>query len=465
MPTGIRRCCSLLAVLAAMAAAFRPQVALASPPPFTDGAFASGWTATWLKPPSNGTAVDTATSLQSPGASLAPTDMYRETTHDMKAVSGYVVMTGHTFAGANWNPAVESIDSLKFEYDLRHLISKDGTTNAAAAGFAVLIIQGGVAYRAPWSNVFNDSWQHFSSPVGDLKAADFVRVDATPGNPDFSCKGGPISLGYVTGNSNPNGVGPYKIIGGIDNWKVTLTTRPCATCLTFSQTKVSCATGPYGPSGCYTVIATVTNNTGQPITALLLASTLASPNAIALSPALLSGQSRTITFTYCPPATATTATIAASPQGQLGAVCCQSALAFDLPKCPPPECLWVPKFTTRCVAGAPVGTFDLVLDYRNMTNCPTRVFIVASPPSSASPSYFPGVYPPNPNGPSYSLGTIRVTGANSSSYCFTVSQYCGDGGTCCSRRVCVPVPNCWPNPMPSPTPDLLPLGSVPGSDG
>lgn len=454
-----RRGWMMLAAITALALAFRPQAAHAQTQVFSDGSFGVGWTATWIPHPL-GTAPDTFTGPPITPGPLGPSDLYRETTHHMKATQGHVVLTAHTFASATWNPATASIDSLAFEYDLRHLISKDHTSTTAAAGFAVLILQGGVYYRSPWSNVFADTWQNFKSPALGLKAADFIRVDGAPGNPnpDFSCKGGSITFGYVMGNSNPTGGSAYDIIAGIDNWKVTLTTRPCASCLSFTGTKVSCATGPSGPSGCYTVTTTVTNNTGQPITALLLASSQATPNSIPLSPALPSGQSRTVTFTYCPPASATTASIVVSPHAQSGAVCCQTSLPFDLPKCPVPECLWVPRFTARCVTGAPLGTFDLSLDYRNMSNCSTRVFLVAAPPSSTSPSYFPGAYPPNPLGPSYSLGTIRVTGANSSTYCFTVAQYCGAGEPCCSRRVCVPVPNCWPSPLPSPTPDITPLG-------
>ena len=227
-------------------------------------------------------------------------------------------------------------------------------------------------------------------------------------------------------------------------------------CVTFTQTKVSCAVGPSGPSGCYTVTTLVTNNTGQPASFVMLGSTGVSPNVIPLVPPLPSGQSRPITFTYCPPtsSTATTASVDISLAGAGGEPCCRQTLRFDLPPCPRPECLWVPKYSTSCVTGAPPGTFKLWFNYRNMTNCPTNLFLLASPPSTATASYFAGPYLPfSGTGPTYNV-PVTITGATSSTFCMVISQQCKQGGNCCSRTVCFTVPNCWPDPMPSPTPDI-----------
>jgi hypothetical protein len=128
-----------------------------------------------------------------------------------------------------------------------------------------------------------------------------------------------------------------------------------------------------------------------------------------------------------------------------------------LPSCPQPECLWVPKSYTSCIAGAAPGTFNLWFNYRNMTNCPTSLYLLAGPPESVTASYFAGGLAPfTGTGPTYNI-PVKVSGATSSTFCMIISQQCKEGGNCCSRKVCFPVPNCWPSPMPSPTPDKTPL--------
>ena len=457
MKTETHRLAPLLCVVMGAVAAFLPRTAHAAPPYVDDfNPPPATWTSEIISPSSIG-----ADSQSGPIPTGGFTGGYRKTTNILKpgtSTTPYAVVAAHE-RGFAWTPSSDgSIVLLDYSYRLRHLITLDGSSTSAAAGFAVLAKQGNVYYRTQWDNAYVDLWLSFGKT--GLSAKDFTRVDGTPGNPDFTCTGTPISFGYVTGNSNPNDKS-YTIIGGIDDLSINFTSKPCATCLTFTQTKAACESGPSGPSGCYRVTTTVTNNTGQPLTALLLSSGQASPNVIPLSPVLEKGQTRTVAFTYCTSSTGSSATVSISPLG--GSACCQSNLVFDLPKCPLPECLWIPRYTTRCVPGAPVGTFDLTLDYRNITSCSTRVFIVAGPPSAVVPSYFPG-FSPNPNGPSNSLGVIHVTGANSSSYCFTVAQACTDGAACCSRVVCVPVPNCWSSPMPAPTPIPPPLEAIAGSD-
>lgn len=314
----------------------------------------------------------------------------------------------------------------------------------------------------------NPGWHRFCAPLQTLQTGDPLPagwtnlVDAT-GNPSSSAADWNALMNATAAMRFPVDWGSSFQTEevGYDNFCI----RDICECVTFAQTKVECATGPSGPSGCYTVTTVVTNNTGQAASYVLVAGSTASPNVIPLSPPLPSGQSRPITFTLCPPANSTVAAVDISLSGPGGEPCCRQTLRFDLPPCPRPECLWVPKYSTGCIAGAPPGTFNLWFNYRNMTNCPTSLFLIASPPSTATASYFAGPYMPFTGpGPTYNV-PVKITGATSSTFCMIISQQCKDKGNCCSRKVCFTVPNCWASPLPMPTAEPLPLATGAGAEG
>ncbi|MCE7937378.1 MAG: hypothetical protein DYG90_02045 [Chloroflexi bacterium CFX6] len=240
-------------------------------------------------------------------------------------------------------------------------------------------------------------------------------------------------------------------------------------CVTFGPPDVSCQYGPAGSSGCYTVSVSITNHTGAPVTHVLASAPAGAgtvtPNVIIPLPAPLNpGLTTGITVVLCPPAGATSGLINIGLVGIGGGSCCRKQLSFDLPKCEPAACLWVPKYTVTCVPGAPPGTFDLSFGLKNMMSCGAGLYLVPQSPASVSPAYFAGPYPPNASDPNFVgfVGTIHVTGATSSLFCMDVFEQCIDPVSCCGRRLCFAVPNCWPNPMPPPTPNNT-LQTAPGA--
>ena len=59
-----------------------------------------------------------------------------------------------------------------------------------------------------------------------LTASDFNLLTGDgPPHPDFSDQGPPIQLGYYTSNGRSVG-GSTQTVGGIDNWTVTIATKP-----------------------------------------------------------------------------------------------------------------------------------------------------------------------------------------------------------------------------------------------
>lgn len=329
------------------------------------------------------------------------------------------------------------------------------------AGYSILLIQGGVKYRyKTWETVNGTAWSPFSRT--GLVASDFTKLnDQDPGPliPDFSCKGQTISFGYATGHSTKDPADPgYRNDHAIDDLIITVKDEPCA-CMTAIVDRVSCANGPSGPSGCYDVELGIVNYSGQAVTHVLLApaSGTATPNVIPIAIAANDTSKKTITVRYCPPAGVSTGAIKVTLVGMPGQChLCDQTVTFDLPRCDPPPCLWVPKYTASCVPGAAPGTFNLSFGMKNMLDCPAALYLIPKGGAKVSPSYFKGPFPANPGSSNY-VGNIRVTGASSSVFCMDVILQCSSTENCCTKTLCFEVPDCWASPMPVPTRDITPI--------
>lgn len=223
--------------------------------------------------------------------------------------------------------------------------------------------------------------------------------------------------------------------------------------------RITCATGPSGPSGCYDVTLKVTNNTGQPITHVLLAPSTGSstPSVYPVAIAANDTTPKLITVRYCPPPNTSGAVMKVTLAGPAGRCnLCSVDIRLDLPRCDPPPCAWVAKYTATCVPGAPPGTFDLSFGLKSQLDCPARLYLAPKGGAKVSPDAFKGPFPLNPGNPNY-VGKIRVTGANASVFCMDAILQCVEGSNCCTKTLCFDVPQCWPSPLPSPTPDITPL--------
>lgn len=428
---------------------------------FTDANFANAdWTSSGIRNAvaSNCSALNAGWGMIASPVNSPPSARRLETTICGPAGSGLWVVNERT-AKSPWtfSPGATKISSIDYSLFAYHITAGSGENIA----YSILLVQGGVRYRVrDWELAAPADWVPLSKK--GLMASDFVKVnDKDPGplSPDFGCKGQPISFGYVTGNSTrDDALSGYRRDHAIDDLVITVNEEPC-TCMTAKVDLVSCANGPSGPSGCYDVKLAIVNYSGQAVTHVLIApaSGTATPNVIPIAIAANDTSMKTITVRYCPPAGVTSGALKVTLVGMPGqCLLCDQTVNFDLPRCDPPTCLWVPKYTASCVPGAPPGTFNLSFGMKNMLDCPAALYLIPRGGAKVSPSYFKGPFPANPGSSNY-VGNIRVTGASSSVFCMDVILQCSSTVNCCTKTLCFEVPDCWASPMPIPTRDITPI--------
>lgn len=126
----------------------------------------------------------------------------------------------HLLKGQTFDPAAEgAIVSLEGGYDIRNETPQETSTS-----FALLLHQDGKYFRGPPDNVHAKTWSTFNHP--GLKATNFVNLSKDgPQNPNFSCDGKPIQIGFValSGISTT----PVRLIAGIDNWSIRFNSTCC----------------------------------------------------------------------------------------------------------------------------------------------------------------------------------------------------------------------------------------------
>lgn len=192
----------------------------------------------------------------------------------------------------------------------------------------------------------------------------------------------------------------------------------------------------------YVFTFTVTNNTGQPVTDILLTPPLNGtytihPRQPQLSGPLPNGKSVTLTVTItggragqriCFPVTLITE----------GRSCCSVNVCVELPNC----CARV-KETIECGKD---GSYNYTF-YVTNTTLDTIEHIYLYPPAGVTmtPKYFQGpIAPGATSGPM----TVKITGAKpGTKICFDVSLHTAEMKTCCTFTQCIALPACGPPPL------------------
>jgi hypothetical protein len=205
-------------------------------PTFLDVDFNAGWTHTILaKTPSTATLTVTAMTA---GGSVTPP--YRRVEH----LNFSSIVVAHVHLPSTYDPATGSVATISYSYDLLGISLPTGQ----AVAYRLLLVQSGSHYAGPNDAISAATWTGF--PTKTLTAASFTKVAGTgPNQPDFSCKGGRMTFGYVTANSSGSAGVNLTRTSGIDNWKVTVN-KGAACCVA----KIVCTC----PSG------SIANSTNQP---------------------------------------------------------------------------------------------------------------------------------------------------------------------------------------------------------
>ncbi len=199
------------AVASAALAVLLSVAVQAQPVMFFDGEFSPAeWTATLiLDTTPQGAIVTAQQQLQggNPGA-------FWRTTHRFDGLGGMAI--AHTLAGALYDPGTQGpIGSIDYSWDLNHINS----TGNAQVAYRLLVLQNGVFYNTTNDIGLLPNWTRFAR--AGLRSDNFFRIVGDgPMHPDFSHKGAPIQLGFITSNSSPSPAGRVFRDHGIDNWKV-----------------------------------------------------------------------------------------------------------------------------------------------------------------------------------------------------------------------------------------------------
>lgn len=178
----------------------------------------SNWTLTVFG--ASGGATQSSAQLQSGGN---PGE-YRQMVHTMPNASSISVL--HLYNAVDYDPSTQgAIASIDYSEDRIELNPPFG---GAAVGALFILTQGsGLWYSGADLTFSNTTWATVTQ--SGLVAATFVGI-GTPGHPDFSSNGGPITFGVLRSNSNSNPGGatapPYTVTSGLDNWWVRINQVP-----------------------------------------------------------------------------------------------------------------------------------------------------------------------------------------------------------------------------------------------
>lgn len=194
-------------------------------------------------------------------------------------------------------------------------------------------------------------------------------------------------------------------------------------------------------SGGYLYTFTVTNNTGKPVTNVLITPPLnsnfsISPQSPALPGGILpNGQSTSlqVTITGGQPGKPVCFTVTLMTQD---GPCCTVEVCPVLPNC----CALAENASITC---GPHGSYSYVLSVVN-TSPNTIQHIYLYPPAGVTmtPSYFAVSLSP---GATFQTPPITITGAHSGSFCFRLSLHTKGMEECCSGDQCVTLPDCHPS--------------------
>jgi hypothetical protein len=212
---------------------------------------------------------------------------------------------------------------VRFSYDL--------SPPSMSVTYGLLLLQNGTYYRSNPPDTPRDAtpnapvWK--SLPPRTLTAADFTEVKNGGDSglrPNFSCTGGPIQFGYVTGTSGGN----HWSISLLDNWRVDIIKGECL-CLKRIKETVTC-----GQGGSYVFTVQLQNLTGTTIPQVFVIPTLpagvtVSQQMFPVSLALNASTTLTFTITGAPPGA--TVVLRFLPSG-VESPCCPPEIRVAVPK-------------------------------------------------------------------------------------------------------------------------------------
>lgn len=195
-------CCVVLLLSASFAAATDIT--------FEDSTFGDAeWTATIATGPIDG---QTAVQIADGGNSGTNPDPFRSVTTNTNSL----VSTAHTNSAYVYDPSTGAITSLDFSIDYMNI-----SFFGQGQSFGLAVEQDGIFYTAGGDITGPGGFLWNTFVREDIEAVDFQRADFSPGTPDFSSTGNPITFGFRTSNSGGN-----TIEVGYDNWSVTIHAIP-----------------------------------------------------------------------------------------------------------------------------------------------------------------------------------------------------------------------------------------------
>jgi hypothetical protein len=252
----------------------------------------------------------------------------------------------------------------------------------------------------------------------------------------------PTVNGYMIDSDN-NTAGADKTFLG----SLILRRNDCNNCGRITEERIVCKAPNADGTPCYTYTFTLTNLSGQSISQINIASPLVSPNPIIVSPPLANNASQTFTLTICGPAGGSSIDLPFILFNQQGQLCCNFRQRVTLPDC---DC-----FTfeggqpPRTLCTGP-GQFNVQFFLQPTEYAIGHVFISPTgvPPGSTTvtPGYIPIAIP------QWGAGNItfnvNTSVAPGTLICFTIVVHTPDFAECCSKDVCVRVPDCRPGTEP-----------------
>ena len=137
-------------------------------------------------------------------------DMFRSISTNTNSVT----QTAHVRSAWTYDPGMGAVQAIEWSVDFRNINSF-----GQGQGYGLMIMQNGVHYFGDSSITGSTSfeWQtHSSSPLINTQ---FVRIDGSAGNPNFSS--GVMTFGLYTGNDGGNG-----ITVGYDNLSINFVPEP-----------------------------------------------------------------------------------------------------------------------------------------------------------------------------------------------------------------------------------------------
>jgi hypothetical protein len=198
-----------LGPVAVLVAALVAPTGRAQAQTFFDGTFGGTWTSTKIVDTTPGQSATFTSVTQSSGGN--PGD-YRDTAHTFGLGA---IIVAHMNSAAVVDPSLVSVQSISFSYDLNYF---DEQTVGGAVAYRLALLQAGSYYSTGNDNIFTNAWTPFSH--SGLHASDFALVaGGGPPTPDLSNTGAPITLGFMSANSQ-GGSTPITKESGIDNWSV-----------------------------------------------------------------------------------------------------------------------------------------------------------------------------------------------------------------------------------------------------